>query len=158
MLLLQVELLLQVATNWSFAMNFWWISSMDISSKPTLVVNPRITFAWRRKGNQNIETSNLPPSPCQRPWAAGTWTSSGSCCSGSYLPQLTYLLFITCSPGPYLPRRSTLRTSVSPFLLVTSTTKRFPQNWCFPKSFTSAAFPLPQIMSKWPAAPCQQSD
>ena len=91
MLLLQVELLLQVATNWSFAMNFWWISSMDISSKPTLVVNPRITFAWRRKGNQNIETSNLPLSPCQRPWAAGTWTSSGSCCSGSYLPKLTYI-------------------------------------------------------------------
>ena len=68
------------------------------------------------------------------------------------------LAVFTCSPGPYLPRRSTLRTSVSTFLLVTSTTKRFPQNWCFPKSFTSAAFPLPQIMSKWPAAPCQQSD
>ena len=87
-------------------------------------------------------------SPFQRPWAAGTWTSSRS-----------------CSPGPCWPRRSTLRTAWSTFLLV-ATTKRFPKNCCFlarshlfccfPQSFTSA-LALPQIMSKWPATPPLQS-
>ena len=36
-----------IATNCNLAMNFWWISSIDISSSPTLAVNPRITLAWK---------------------------------------------------------------------------------------------------------------
>ena len=45
-------------------------------------------------GGKQIKILKLaisPPSPCQRPWAAGTWTSSGPCCSWSNLPQLTYI-------------------------------------------------------------------
>ena len=36
-----------IVTNCNLAMNFWWISSIDISSSPTLAVNPRITLAWK---------------------------------------------------------------------------------------------------------------